>query len=454
MAVRQYIGARYTIKVYENSVDPSTADWQSGVAYEPITLVTYNNSSYLSKKDVPASVGDPASNPSYWVCTGYYNGQIMSLQSQIDAIVNSTIPAIQNALNAYRSDELFNAKTVTGKMIFISDSYNTKLPTGTFTVGEKMREFGGYSASEFLSYGYDGSGFVKDSGYGTFLDRFTADTALLSADVKNSIRTIYIAAGRNDYESTAGVITWAIGQFVNFCKTNYPNARVRVSYIGNGNNTNAGSRVQQFTAYTGYANSQTVGADYIAGGEAILKNAAYMQSDYIHPNDNGRAALAKYLLQGLKNGKISVNYPEMQVDFTITNADVTTHVESGNGFKTYVEDGIIYIKPSWLGQLDFASGGLIVSAGQFTTVTLGNISSGYMVYPVGDTILPIPDAFCYMYNGGVIDTSSPRYDFTFRLFITAGGEVKLGVFSVGVNGNIGRILFKNSILTGIPASYC
>ena len=88
MATRQYIGARYTIKVYENTVTPGSAEWQANVTYEPITLVTYNNSSYLSKKQVPASVGNPAANPDYWVITGNYNGQIASLQTQIGTLAN------------------------------------------------------------------------------------------------------------------------------------------------------------------------------------------------------------------------------------------------------------------------------------------------------------------------------------------------------------------------------
>lgn len=81
-----YIGARYTIKVYQNSLVPSSAEWEGGVAYEPLILVTYNNSSYLSKVDVPASVGSPDANPTYWVETGAYNGQILNLQNQINGI--------------------------------------------------------------------------------------------------------------------------------------------------------------------------------------------------------------------------------------------------------------------------------------------------------------------------------------------------------------------------------
>lgn len=87
----RYIGARYVIKVYENSLDPSSAEWESNVNYEPLILVTYNNGSYLSKKDVPANIGDPASNPTYWAQTGFYNGQIAFLQSQIDEIKDAFV---------------------------------------------------------------------------------------------------------------------------------------------------------------------------------------------------------------------------------------------------------------------------------------------------------------------------------------------------------------------------
>ena len=99
MAVRQYIGARYTTKVYENTVTPGSAEWQANVTYEPLTLVTYNNSSYLSKKTVPGSVGNPASNPDYWVVTGDYNGQIATLNSAVNNIDNVELPAIRQDIS-------------------------------------------------------------------------------------------------------------------------------------------------------------------------------------------------------------------------------------------------------------------------------------------------------------------------------------------------------------------
>lgn len=87
--VRQYIGARYVAKIYENSLDSESAEWESGINYEPLIVVTYNNGSYMSKKDVPASVGNPPANPQYWTQTGFYNGQIAQLQAELARINDS-----------------------------------------------------------------------------------------------------------------------------------------------------------------------------------------------------------------------------------------------------------------------------------------------------------------------------------------------------------------------------
>lgn len=92
MANLQYIGARYVPKFYLNpdypAPDNRNNDWKSGVDYEALTIVTYNNDSYTSKKPVPDTVGDPASNPEYWVCTTKYTAALMALQSAVGYIEN------------------------------------------------------------------------------------------------------------------------------------------------------------------------------------------------------------------------------------------------------------------------------------------------------------------------------------------------------------------------------
>ena len=81
---RNYIGARYVPLLYTNS--NGTNDWVSGIAYEPLTIVSYNGASYTSKKRVPTNIGNPADNTAYWVLTGNYNSQIAHLEDDISAI--------------------------------------------------------------------------------------------------------------------------------------------------------------------------------------------------------------------------------------------------------------------------------------------------------------------------------------------------------------------------------
>ena len=95
----QYIGARYVTKIYENKSNPNSAEWDANTAYEPLTMVTYNNSSYLSKKDVPNTVGNPVENPQYWVQTGFYNGQILELQEKDRELEEAIALEIQNRTN-------------------------------------------------------------------------------------------------------------------------------------------------------------------------------------------------------------------------------------------------------------------------------------------------------------------------------------------------------------------
>lgn len=72
--VKQYIGARYVPKFFENP--DGSNDWLPNVQYEPITVVTFAGNSYTSKKNVPATAGNPTEASEYWASTGIYNAQI------------------------------------------------------------------------------------------------------------------------------------------------------------------------------------------------------------------------------------------------------------------------------------------------------------------------------------------------------------------------------------------
>ena len=156
MANLQYIGARYVPKFFLNPDDQSN-DWKSGVLYEAFTIVTYNNDSYTSKVPVPATVGDPASNPEYWACTTKYTAALMALQTtvgNIDAFVNIApldtdaqtlsggINELFKYLNVYTLPQLYGAVAdgVTDDTQAVTDCINNAngktvfFPSGTYLI--------------------------------------------------------------------------------------------------------------------------------------------------------------------------------------------------------------------------------------------------------------------------------------------------------------------------------
>ena len=160
----RYIGARYVTKVYENSLDPSSAEWEGGVTYEPLTMVTYNNGSYLSKKEVPGNIGNPAANPSYWTQTGFYNGQIANLQDQINDInaiignmqlletddTSTIVNAINSAYNNFKANvKVFGAKGdgITDDTLALQNTINyaedhhidVYIPAGRYLITDSLK---------------------------------------------------------------------------------------------------------------------------------------------------------------------------------------------------------------------------------------------------------------------------------------------------------------------------
>lgn len=78
MALNQYIGARYVPLI--------TGEWDSTIAYEPLTVVLYQGSSYTSICSVPSGI--PPTNTSFWALTGNYNAQVQEYLNEVKRISN------------------------------------------------------------------------------------------------------------------------------------------------------------------------------------------------------------------------------------------------------------------------------------------------------------------------------------------------------------------------------
>lgn len=215
--VRQYIGARYVPKFYKNS--SGTAEWRSGVIYEPLTIVTYNGNSYTSKKAVPAEIGDPSANSEYWVATGIFNEQLNDLSNRVSTFESSLndlgdeIAKINKKTNWYYPEQfgavgdgetddtaaiqaMFDAMPLDSMAVFTAANY---LISDTIVVSHHDLRVSGIVRSEYCTNIHttatNGVAF-KVTGYGfsvndiTFsaVEKSTNGVTLLDLDADTSIR--------------------------------------------------------------------------------------------------------------------------------------------------------------------------------------------------------------------------------------------------------------------------
>jgi hypothetical protein len=127
---RQYIGARY--------VPIIDGEYNSEKVYEPLTIVTYNGSSYTSKKSVPA--GTLPTNTEYWALTGNYNAQVEAYRQEV--------LDFKEELSTYVTPEMFGA---------VGDGITDDLTAlqQAFTVGNVLLLNKNYAVSDTLTVAND-----------------------------------------------------------------------------------------------------------------------------------------------------------------------------------------------------------------------------------------------------------------------------------------------------------
>lgn len=284
---RQYIGARYVPKIYQNSVNPLSNEWEANTTYEALTIVSYNNSSYTSKKAVPSTVGNPVSNPSYWAETGAYNGQIANLQNQINSVGNR-LSLLDNRRYVFIGDSYAQA-TVNWIDIVIADLGLT-LGTNAFKISAASRGFiGDPNQSGDMSY-----------------------LGLLQANIDNitdlnTITDIVVCGGINDaYASSYGAdLMNAVTAFASYCKTHMPNAIVHCGLIGFSTDKDILANLEKVN----YCYTQAI-SEYgtMIPNAHLLFHFSYWMSDSVHPNSVGMTAIGRGISSYLRTGNCVPQY--------------------------------------------------------------------------------------------------------------------------------------------------
>lgn len=227
MAVREYVGARYVPKF----ADP--VEWQANTAYEALTIVTYNNSSYTSKIPVPASVGNPAQNNQYWACTGNYNQQVedyrqtsLQLQENLNEEIKNREEADTTLTNTVNNN---HGKYTNAKVICIGDSYGTGYYDGsdhkdTTSWPAVLKTITGMNV---INYSYGGAGFVGNQPSHTFLNQLQEAVS----DGNTDAQIILIGGGANDAPIDQTTVLNAATTCINYAKQNFPNAKIYILWL-------------------------------------------------------------------------------------------------------------------------------------------------------------------------------------------------------------------------------
>lgn len=298
MATRQYIGARYVPKFYENSA--GTSEWRSGVIYEPLTIVTYNSNSYTSKKTVPASVGDPSANPDYWVATGVFNQQLADVLQELQDM---------------KADI---AEYVDRKFLFIGDSY-----LQGYTPGETV--FKGWASHAIeclnLTEGVDAFQLTDDlisgvttGGWGmaptvtgvhvSWADLVLAlDQSLVPLD---EITDIVILGGTNDedYVSSIGLGMSALDTAI---RTRMPNVK-RIS-LGCLAMVNI-KRFREYVlpVYEEYQKCLSLGWTFYSNIVWSAHRTDYLSSDGVHLTQTAYADIGPFVAECVRTGNCDVSW--------------------------------------------------------------------------------------------------------------------------------------------------
>ena len=333
MSVRQYIGARYVPIFFDNN---GSTDWVENHIYEPLTIVTYLGNSYTSKKLVPSSVGNPASNSEYWASTGIYNSQVEQYRQEVQALdtqVNGTggiaddVEELQTAVltdNTGLVDKMSAAESdiddleadvntlKNRKVIFIGDSYGTgsgggysvtpwTTLAGNFLGLTNEVSFWNYSRGG-ASFGYNDGAESSPSTGQNFCDLIRKAANELSSSVRNTITDIVIGGAINDWSHTAVQIQTGMANFKAIANAQFPNAKITFCNI-------CSTLVFEYKAKyfhdafeiimnrCGINNFKFKRCDI-----DLLNNAAYFNADGVHPTQDGQYAIARRVCVAINDG--------------------------------------------------------------------------------------------------------------------------------------------------------
>ena len=196
----------------------------------------------------------------------------------------------------------------------------------------------GLTTGHYYIYAQGNAGFAK-IGNNSMNFQMTLNSHLNDITNKNSIKNIIVCAGYNDWDQETSLIYQRIGEFISFCKTNFPNAQVYLGMIGgDSRDTSAGRQVREqliIRVLNAYNRCGEFGGIYLTGVENFTHNFYQFNEQGNHPNENGYKYVAGMIYNAWKNGSCTMYESLSSVSLT-SNFKSTLNMQSimSNDVKT------------------------------------------------------------------------------------------------------------------------
>jgi len=312
-AYNTYVGARY--------VPIFCGEWDANNTYEPLSIVTYEGNSYTSRGYVPK--GAQITNDTYWVLTGNFNGQIASIQEEVNKnttninsntesieIINSTLTTNQPYINKLIPDNRF--------YVFIGDSYGTKYGNVTTPWPELVASNLGLDENHYVNLSVGGRGFNGIPESNNVINGYT-EWVNANPNLSNKVTHIIIALGINDGSYTTGLLAKVKSQLGQI-KVISKQAEIMLFMIGNMDNNNE-TPPKLDNIY--------IEASFESGVKSIpelyycwFTNNGFDSSHY-HPTQLGQAFLGYTLSQAIISNQKFIYPIAYDLEFTPSNSGDT-----------------------------------------------------------------------------------------------------------------------------------
>lgn len=256
------------------------------------------------------------------------------------------------------------------KVIILGDSYANR----TNSWADRFRTYMGLTDSNSVIKKVSGVGFYNTVD-GVNFSTMVVDNIPLTA---NEVTDIIVCGGYNDWGASDANLSNAFDNFITVCKTNYPNAKIYVGFIGwckaplTDSSSIIGGLSYTRLRYKNYCGKYK-GVYYLNNVEYSLHLMEDLDETYFHPTSDGQEKIALNVVRAWQTGYTDYNSQQYNITSSLT---TESFIESTSGdLYCSIENNISRLFVNDELYLDFDETTSINLSNKFK---IGNLSNGYI----------------------------------------------------------------------------